>query len=222
MSLIRQRGFAATTVDELCEQAGVTKGPFFHHFDSKDALGVAAVEHWSRSTAALFRVARYHQAADACGRVRAYLALRKTLIRGELAEFTCVAGTMVQETYASHPAIRAACAASIFGHAGTLVEHFAAAMKERGIDGEVTAESLATHTQCVIQGAFILAKARGDARVAIESIEHLERYLELLFYGKSGASALADMPKPKRSTKAKPPSAKGERHERRRPLRAPV
>jgi len=32
------------------------------------------------------------------------------------------------------------------------------------------------------QGAFILAKAKGDAAVAGESIEHLRRYIELLFY----------------------------------------
>jgi TetR/AcrR family transcriptional repressor of nem operon len=182
LSLIREQGFAATTVDDLCVRAGVTKGAFFHHFESKDALGVAAVEHWSRTTSARFRAAPYHEAPEALGRVRAYLALRKSLIRGDLSQFTCVAGTLVQETYASHPAIRAACADSIFGHAGTLVEDFAAAMNERGIEGgDFTAKSLAAHTQCVLQGAFILAKARGDARVAVESIEHLERYVELLF-----------------------------------------
>jgi TetR/AcrR family transcriptional repressor of nem operon len=35
--------------------------------------------------------------------------------------------------------------------------------------------------QCVIQGAFILAKAAGSAAVAEESIDHLRRYLTLLF-----------------------------------------
>ncbi len=181
LSLIREQGFAATTVDDLCARAGVTKGAFFHHFDSKDALGVAAVEHWSRSTEALFQAAHYHRAADGLGRVRAYLALRKSLIRGQIPEFTCVAGTLVQETYASHPAIRAACADSIFGHAATLVDDFAAAIEERGVGGAVTAESLAAHTQCVLQGAFILAKASGEPRRAVESLEHLERYIDLVF-----------------------------------------
>ncbi len=41
LSVIRTKGFSATTVDELCSAAGVTKGAFFHHFKSKDELGVA-------------------------------------------------------------------------------------------------------------------------------------------------------------------------------------
>jgi TetR/AcrR family transcriptional repressor of nem operon len=214
LSLIREQGFAATSVDDLCGRAGVTKGAFFHHFESKDALGVAAVEHWMQATSALFRTAAYHQAPDGLGRVRAYLQLRKSLIRGGLPEFTCVAGTMVQETYASHPAIRAACAASIFGHAGTLVEDFAAALKERHRADDVTAESLAAHTQCVLQGAFILAKASGDAKVAVESIEHLERYIELLF--------VDSRPPPPSSKNRSKNRRRGGAHESSRPLRDPV
>ena len=40
--IVRAQGFAATSVDQLCRAAGVTKGAFFHHFASKEALGVAA------------------------------------------------------------------------------------------------------------------------------------------------------------------------------------
>ena len=42
--IVRTKGFAATTVDDLCRAADVTKGAFFHHFASKDALGVAAAD----------------------------------------------------------------------------------------------------------------------------------------------------------------------------------
>ena len=37
ISIIRKKGYAATSVDELCAWAGVTKGAFFHHFPSKDS-----------------------------------------------------------------------------------------------------------------------------------------------------------------------------------------
>jgi len=38
ISLVREKGYAATTVDQVCERAGLTKGAFFHYFESKDAL----------------------------------------------------------------------------------------------------------------------------------------------------------------------------------------
>lgn len=179
--VIRTKGYCATTVDELCAAAGVTKGAFFHHFKSKDALGVAAAEYWSEITGALFAKAPYHDHADPLDRVLGYVALRKALLQGGVPEFTCLVGTMVQETYETTPAIRDACERSISGHAATLEADIEAAMRDRRLSPTWTAKSLALHTQAVLQGAFILAKAKGGAEIAADSIDHLTRYLELLF-----------------------------------------
>jgi TetR/AcrR family transcriptional regulator, transcriptional repressor for nem operon len=181
LSLVRQKGYASTSVDELCAQAGVTKGAFFHHFRSKDALAVAAANHWSATTKALFQSAPYHKHSDPLDRVLGYLDFRKALLKGELAEFTCLVGTMVQEVYHTNPEIRAACEASIIGHAAEIEADIAKAMKRYRIRGSWSAGSLALHTQAVIQGAFILAKAKGGAAIAAASIDHLRRYIQLLF-----------------------------------------
>ena len=178
--VIRTRGFSGTTVDDLCRAAGVTKGAFFHHFESKERLGVAAAEFWSETTSALFAGAPYHQPDDPYDRLIAYLEFRKVLLAGDLPEYTCLVGTMAQEVYESAPAIRDACNASISGHAMTLVDDIRAAMQARGVSG-FTPESLALHTQAVIQGAFILAKAGNSVTFAEDSVDHLIRYVKILF-----------------------------------------
>ena len=186
VKLVRSKGFAATSVDDLCGEAGVTKGAFFHHFPSKEALGIAAAGHWSKMTGALFAAAPYQQVDEPLERLLAYLRFRRDILDGELCEFTCLAGTMLQEVYAEHPAIAAACQESIASHAATLEPMIAAAMLARGLDpGGAstgwTASGLALHSQVVLQGAFILAKAKGGPGIAEESTDHLARYVRLLF-----------------------------------------
>jgi TetR/AcrR family transcriptional repressor of nem operon len=183
--LIRKKGYSATSVDELCAEAGVTKGAFFHHFHSKEALAVAAASRWSEVSRALFQTAPYHKHRDPLDRVLGYLDFRKALLKGEVAEFSCLAGTMVQEVYGTHAEIREACDASISDHVATLGADIAEAMKLYGVRQKWSAQSLALHTQAVLQGAFILAKAKGGPEVAAASIDHLRRYIELLF--KTGA-----------------------------------
>ena len=181
LTSIRRKGYSATTVDELCAIAGVTKGGFFHHFKSKEALGVAAADYWSQMTGGLFANAPYHAPEDPLERVLAYIDFRSALIDGPIEEFTCLVGTMVQEAYGSSDAIRAACDASISGHAATLEADVEAVMEKYGRIEGITASSLALHTQAVLQGGFILAKAKGGPEIAKESAAHLKRYITLLF-----------------------------------------
>jgi len=181
VSLVRTKGYASTTVDDICAAAGVTKGAFFHHFRNKEALGIAAADYWSEMTGAFFAAAPYHKHKDPLNRVLGYIDFRKAILIGKVPEFTCLVGTMVQEVYETCPAIREACDASISGHAANVEADIAEAIKRHGIRAKWTARSLALHTQAVLQGAFILAKAKGDAAIAGESIDHLRRYIELLF-----------------------------------------
>jgi TetR/AcrR family transcriptional repressor of nem operon len=186
LTVIRTKGYSATTVDELCATAGVTKGAFFHHFKSKDELAVAAADYWSQMTGALFAAAPYHDHADPLDRLLGYVDFRKALLQGDVPEFTCLVGTMVQEAYETVPVLRDACDRSISGHATSLEGDIQAIIASRGLSPDWTARSLALHTQAVLQGAFILAKAKGSAAAAADSIDHLRRYLELLFKPASG------------------------------------
>ena len=182
IGLVRKQGWAATSVDQLCVAAGVTKGAFFHHFASKDELGVAAAQHWSDVTGPLFAKADYHGHVDPLDRIFGYINFRAAIAKGPVEAFTCFVGTTVQEVFATSDPMRVACAASIEGHADKLAEDFRLAIALHPPRLPVIAESLAIYTQTVLQGGFVLSKARGDRAPLLEALAHLKNYLTLLFH----------------------------------------
>jgi TetR/AcrR family transcriptional repressor of nem operon len=181
LAVVRRQGWAATSIDQLCRTAGVTKGAFFHHFVSKEALGVAAARHWNEVTTRLFEQADYHHHADPLQRIYGYLDFRAALAQGPLEQISCFAGTTVQEAFATSDAIREACGQVIFEHAQRLEDDFRAAIEQHRPREPVTPESLALHTQAVLQGGFVIAKARGNNEPVLDAISHLRRYISLLF-----------------------------------------
>jgi TetR/AcrR family transcriptional repressor of nem operon len=182
MKVIREQGYSATTVDDICGAAGVTKGAFFHHFKSKEDLGVEAATHFARMAEQLFGGAPYRELPDPLDRLLGYIDFRAAILTGPIAEFTCLFGTMVQETYGTHPAIRHACETYIVRHADRIAEDVAAAKALYAPDASWSAESLGLYTQAVLQGSFILAKAKGGPEVARDCVAHLRRYILQLFH----------------------------------------
>ncbi|MEQ8179645.1 MAG: TetR/AcrR family transcriptional regulator [Amphiplicatus sp.] len=178
LKVVRQKGYCAARVDDICAEAGLTKGGFFHHFKSKDDLALAAAEHWGEQVTTFFETAPFQALDDPYERLLAYVAFRKSLLEGEPHEYACFAGTIVQEAHETHPTLSEACARTMNAHAQTLEADIEAAARARGVSAD--ARSLALHIQGAVQGALILAKANGAAAGA-ECFDHLRRYLELLF-----------------------------------------
>jgi AcrR family transcriptional regulator len=44
--LFSTRGYDAASVDDICRDAGISKGAFYHHFGSKQALFIALLNGW--------------------------------------------------------------------------------------------------------------------------------------------------------------------------------
>ena len=140
------------------------------------------------------------QLPDARARILGYVDFRKAILQGELPQFTCLLGTLVQEAYDSHPAIRAACDRYISEHAERLKRRFAEAKAHHAPDAAWTPESAALYSQAVLQGAFILAKAKHGPKVAADCLDHLRRYFETLLPigGPEHAGALTRCPRRRR------------------------
>jgi TetR/AcrR family transcriptional regulator, transcriptional repressor for nem operon len=176
--VIRSKGYSAARVEDICAEATLTKGAFFHHFASKEACAVAAAAHFAARADAIFDAAPYTRLPDARARVLGYVDFRKAILQGDLPQFTCLLGTMVQEAYDTHPAIREACDRYISEHAERLEADIADAKALYAPEAGWKPASAALFSQAVLQGAFILAKAKRGPKVAADCLDHLKRYFE--------------------------------------------
>jgi TetR/AcrR family transcriptional regulator, transcriptional repressor for nem operon len=179
--VIRAKGYAGATIDDICHAAGVTKGSFFHHFKSKDDLALSAAAFWGETTEGFFATAPYHRSEDPLERLLGYVDFRAEILQGDLPDYTCLLGTLVQETYATHPDIRTACDKVLSTHIAILQRDIEAAKQRYAPDGPWSAASVGYFIQSVLQGAFIFAKAKQGPEVARECLAHLHRYVGLVF-----------------------------------------
>ncbi len=182
LAAIRENGYAATTVDDVCRRAKLSKGSFFHYFRSKDDLALAAIERWNNVAGELFANASYQALDDPLARIHGYLDLREAILSDSPAEFTCLLGTLVQETYASHPEIRIMCDRGFAMHIDPLVGDLELAKTRYAPRASFTAESVGYLIQAVLQGAFIFAKAQLRADPVRDALSHLHAYIDLLFH----------------------------------------
>ena len=131
-------------------------------------------------TGGFFAAAPYHQEQDPLDRALGYLDFRAAILNGEPSDYTCLLGTLVQETYATHPDIREACERALSSHIAKLTRDIEAAKRRYTQDASWSTENVATFFQAALQGSFIFAKAQQSPEVVRASLEHLRRYPRVL------------------------------------------
>lgn len=173
--LVRRNGYTATTVDDICAGAKVTKGAFFHHFKTKDDAVEAALEQWDAGAAAMEANAPFVSAKSPRARVLGYMDLYISVFDNPAQMKSCLAGTTVQEVSDTNEPLRSAANLCFTGAHG----RFKALLDEacRGSRKRVDTASLASLWMAAVQGSLILFKASQDASVLGRNLEHVRTYI---------------------------------------------
>ncbi len=178
IDVIRVKGYAATSVNDIASAAGVTKGSFFHHFSTKESCAREAAIQWTEQSRA-GAANSSEKAKTPRERIRAYIDFRISLLSGPVAKYACYVGTVLHEVHDTHPELAADSAASLLDQARALEPDLAAALGPRRKE----AHDLAIHIEAAIQGGLLLAKAEGGTKGAKASLAHLKEYIELKLQG---------------------------------------
>lgn len=182
ISLMRAKGYNATTVDDICETAGVTKGAFFHYFESKSDIAKAAVERFRDGKSEEFEAATFRKLADPLARVYGRLDfIKESVGGGKRLTKGCLIGMLAQELSFTNPELRSVCQEAFLKVAREFETDLAEARAIYLPTANFDPKSLALLYVSIFQGSTLMAKAAENNAVLLNNIEQFRAYLDLLF-----------------------------------------
>jgi AcrR family transcriptional regulator len=190
-SEIYANGYQGLRVDTLLDKAGLTKGAFYHHFPSKQALGLAVVDEVLAGMAEMVWGHHLEQFADPIDGIEACFTLALGLLGEHRTTRGCPINNLAQEMSGIDDAFRERLDRVFRG----IIAGVAAAL-HRGQDagivrGDIAAAGCAIFIVASVEGMIGLAKSTRSGDTLDAARGELSRYLASLRAG-SGRDRPAD------------------------------
>lgn len=192
-SLVLERGFAATSLDDILSATGLTKGAFFHHFKGKTDLAEALAERYRKNHAKLFdrlvaeADAEHDDPLDATVhilmRFEAFIEAQSKPLPG------CVYAAYTHEGGQFDTSLRDSIADGLRRWAAVYEAKFGTVLACYEPKIPITAKELAEMIVAIIEGGLILSRSYGDAHLVARQSRQFRNYLGLLFDERSPKSA---------------------------------
>jgi TetR/AcrR family transcriptional repressor of nem operon len=177
-ALFLARGYGGAAVDEVCAAAGASKGSFYHHFESKEALGLAVLEAYYERGLSRLMDGPFHEESDPIRRCLAFLD-HAAAIAEDVWAAGCVLGSFALELGETSPALHGAVSARLETLTDTLSPVFEAALEAGGRSGEgPSGRDLAEQFLAAVEGSIVLARAHGEPVRIPVGIRTYRRLLE--------------------------------------------
>lgn len=189
-SLVLEHGLAGTTVDAVVEEAGVTKGTFFYHFDTKSELARALVQRYADHDEDLMD--RYMAEAeratdDPLEQVQVFVARFEEQME-KLAEPYpgCLFASYCYQSELFDEDTRATVEEGLLRWRQRVGDKFRRALEEHRPRRDVDPEDLADMLTAIFEGSFILSKTLDEPGVIARQLSLYRAYLDVLFPGTEG------------------------------------
>jgi TetR/AcrR family transcriptional regulator, transcriptional repressor for nem operon len=155
------RGYRATTVDTICEKAGLTKGSFYHFFESKEELGLAVLDWSLQRGGKILGNGPHQEIADPIERAMAFLE-HLANCSWELWSGGCPLGSFSLELADTNPRMQRAVSDMFQAVEDTFAERLEPLVARADGNQNPTAHELAEQLLGILEGSIVLAKAHRD------------------------------------------------------------
>jgi TetR/AcrR family transcriptional regulator, transcriptional repressor for nem operon len=184
-ALALAQGFAGTSVDEVIATAKTTKGGFFHHFASKQALAQALVERYVAADLELLDdlLARAEAASDdPLDQLLHFVAAQEDLVDGfDGGVPGCLYASFCYEQELVDDTTRDLIATAFLAWRSRTREKLDEVAARYPPRVALDLDALADQGLAVYEGSFVLSRALGEPELLRGQLRHFRTYLELVF-----------------------------------------
>ena len=171
-NLMLAKGYPVTSVDDILDAASVSKGSFYHHFDSKEELALTAMHDFLADGAALMMNGPFRDVADPRKRAIAFLKHVESVTM-RLWNHGCLLVMFSVELAGTSSRVREETSAVLL----SLIDRIGAILrpltKEEGGTMPMTASAMANMYMALIDGSLVYARATGDFELYCQEPENL-------------------------------------------------
>lgn len=182
--LVFENGFSGTSIDQILERTGITKGAFFYHFKTKNHLAKALIEEFARED--IFHMnealkSTENLKGDALERLLQFIQEFIDMMSEVEEPYSCLYASYTYEPNQFDEETLNRISETILTWRTTMVQLIQDVIEEYDAKVEIDIQSLADHTVVIFEGAFVVSKALRGKDLTVDHLKHLKNYFKLIF-----------------------------------------
>jgi TetR/AcrR family transcriptional repressor of nem operon len=179
--LMHIQGVGATTLDDVLAASGVSKSQLYHHFDGKEALVRAVIDHVGQRV-----IEREREALSHVSTIRGLRRWRDALVRNNALRhgaYGCALGSLASEV-SDYDSLARQALSQLFTEWQGLLAGVLRRLQDGGeLPPDVSIDNLATGLMAALQGGYMLAQTARNVTPMATSVDMALAHIESLSKG---------------------------------------
>lgn len=184
-ALILNHGFSGTSIDQILEKTGITKGAFFYHFKTKNILAKALIEDFANEDMSHMQMALQetdYLKEEPLERLLQFIQIFIDMMTGLKAPYPgCLYASYTNESSQFDDEIKKHISDSTLTWRKTMHQLLKKVLETNNMVIEEDLYSLADAFTVVFEGGFILSKVLNEPDLTAKQLRHFKNYIQLLF-----------------------------------------
>ena len=170
------KGYAGTSINDLMDATGLTKGSIYGNFENKDAVALAAFEHNFQLVIDYIKnkMAKHTTVID---KLLVYPEIYRNFLRLPFLAAGCPIANTSTEADDTHPQLKEKASNALLFWRSSVERHLKTGIKNNELKADLNINEVVGVLTALIQGAILHAKVSGKITYLNTSMNYLERMI---------------------------------------------